>query len=95
MQPEGLTTTGFDQDDFVMIPYTTAMKNGWRIFLLRPFLLKQLHRQLTKSAGCFPNGITCAPKNQKISRFPALRTLKAQEEASHIFALMLASIASV
>ena len=32
MQPEGLTTTGFDQDDFVMIPYTTAMKNGWRIF---------------------------------------------------------------
>ena len=101
MEAKGLTPTGFDQDDFVMIPYTTAMKKLKGIYWLDDIfasavsteaidpaidqvtrLLRQRHHLRPDEADDFN------------IRHPE-DTLKAQEEASHTFTLMLASIASV
>jgi len=101
MQPKGLTPTGFDQDDFVMIPYTTAMKKLKGIYWLDDIFasavsteaidpaIDQVSRLLRQRHHLRPN----EPDDFNI-RHPE-DTLKAQEEASHTFTLMLASIASV
>lgn len=101
MQRKGLSPSGVDQDDFVMIPYTTAMKKLKGIYWLDDIfasavstdaiapainqvtgLLRQRHRLLPEEPDDFN------------IRHPE-DTLKAQEETSHTFTLMLASIASV
>src|SRR5580704_1310901 len=101
MQPTGLATNGFDQDDFVMIPYTTAMKKLKGIYWLDDIF----------ASAVSPDAI--APAINYVSRLLRQRhhlrpdepddfnirhpedTLQAQEQASHTFTLMLGSIASV
>jgi putative ABC transport system permease protein len=101
MQPKGLATNGFDQDDFVMIPYTTAMKKLKGIYWLDDIF----------ASAVSPDAI--APAINYVSRLLRQRhhlrpdepddfnirhpedTLRAQEQASRTFTLMLASIASV
>ena len=101
MQPKGLSSNGLDQDDFVIIPYTTAMKKLKGIYWLDDIftsavsadaiepavtqiseLLRQRHHLRPDEADDFN------------IRHPE-DTLKAQEQASYTFTLMLASIASV
>lgn len=101
MEPKGLSTTGIDQDDFVIIPYTTAMKKLSGIYWLNdifasavsaeaiPPAIDQVVRLLRQRHHLRPD----EPDDFNI-RHPE-DTLKAQEEASHTFTLMLASIASV
>ena len=101
MEAKGLTPTGFDQDDFVMIPYTTAMKKLKGIYWLDDIFasavsteaidpaIDQVTRLLRQRHHLRPD----EPDDFNI-RHPE-DTLKAQEEASHTFTLMLASIASV
>ena len=101
MKPKGVTPTGFDQDDFVIIPYTTAMKKLSGIYWLNDIF----------ASASSPDAVR--PAIDQVSRLLRQRhhlradepddfnlphpedTLKAQEEASHTFTLMLASIASV
>jgi putative ABC transport system permease protein len=101
MKPKGVTPTGFDQDDFVIIPYTTAMKKLSGIYWLNDIF----------ASAISPDAVR--PAIDQVSRLLRQRhhlrpdepddfnlphpedTLKAQEEASHTFTLMLASIASV
>jgi len=101
MEPKGLSTTGTDQDDFVVIPYTTAMKKLRGIYWLNDIFasavsadainpaIDQVVRLLRQRHHLRPE----EPDDFNI-RHPE-DTLKAQEEASHTFTLMLASIASV
>jgi putative ABC transport system permease protein len=101
MLPKGLTNTGFDQDDFVMIPYTTAMKKLKGIYWLDDIFasatsteainpaieeVTQLLRQRHRLRPGEPDDFNI--------RHPE-DTLQAQEKASETFTLMLASIASV
>jgi putative ABC transport system permease protein len=101
MEPKGLSSNGFDQDDFVIIPYTTAMKKLAGIYWLDDIYASAISAQ------------AIAPAVDQISELLRQRhhlrpdeaddfnirhpedTLKAQENASHTFTLMLASIASV
>ena len=101
MEPKGVSSTGFDQDDFIMIPYTTAMKKLKGIYWLDDIFasavstdaiepaIDQVSRLLRQRHHLRPD----EPDDFNI-RHPE-DTLKAQEEASHTFTLMLASIASV
>jgi putative ABC transport system permease protein len=101
MEPKGLSTTGNDQDDFVIIPYTTAMKKLKGIYWLDDIYasavsqsaiepaIDQVSRLLRQRHHLRPD----EPDDFNI-RHPE-DTLKAQVEASHTFTLMLASIASV
>jgi putative ABC transport system permease protein len=101
MEPKGVSSTGFDQDDFIMIPYTTAMKKLKGIYWLDDIFasavstdaiepaIDQVTRLLRQRHHLRPD----EPDDFNI-RHPE-DTLKAQEEASHTFTLMLASIASV
>jgi putative ABC transport system permease protein len=101
MHPKGLSSNGFDQDDFIIMPYTTAMKKLRGIYWLDDIY----------ASAVSPNAI--APAVLQITNLLRQRhhlrpdepddfnirhpedTLKAQENASHTFTLMLASIASV
>jgi putative ABC transport system permease protein len=101
MEPKGVSSTGFDQDDFIMIPYTTAMKKLKGIYWLDDIFasavstdaiepaIDQVTRLLRQRHHLRPD----EPDDFNI-RHPE-DTLKAQEEASHTFTLMLGSIASV
>jgi putative ABC transport system permease protein len=101
MQPKGLSTTGVDQDDFVIIPYTTAMKKMRGIYWLDDIFasavstdaiepaIDQVSRLLRQRHHLRPD----EPDDFSI-RHPE-DTLQAQEAASRTFTLMLASIASV
>jgi putative ABC transport system permease protein len=101
MEPKGLSSNGFDQDDFVIIPYTTAMKKLRGIYWLDDIYasavsqdaiepaIDQVSRLLRQRHHLRPD----EPDDFNI-RHPE-DTLKAQVEASHTFTLMLASIASV
>jgi putative ABC transport system permease protein len=101
MQPKGLATSGFDQDDFVNIPYTTAMKKLAGIYWLNDIFasavspeatapaIDQVRRLLRQRHHLRPE----EPDDFNI-RHPE-DTLQAQEEASRTFTLMLASIASI
>ena len=101
MEPKGLSSNGFDQDDFVIIPYTTAMKKLKGIYWLDDIYASAVSAE------------AIAPAAEQITQLLRQRhhlradegddfnirhpedTLKAQEDASHTFTLMLASIASV
>ena len=101
MQPKGLSSNGFDQDDFIIIPYTTAMKKLRGIYWLDDIFasaisaeainpaVQQISNLLRQRHHLRPD----EPDDFNI-RHPE-DTLKAQENASHTFTLMLASIASV
>ena len=101
MQPKGLSTTGIDQDDFIIIPYTTAMKKLKGIYWLDDIFASAVSTdaiapaidQVTRLLRQRHHLRTEEPDDFNI-RHPE-DTLKAQEEASHTFTLMLASIASV
>jgi putative ABC transport system permease protein len=101
MQAKGSTPNGFDQDDIVVIPYTTAMKKLKGISWLDDIYASAV------SADAIPpaiDGITKLlrqrhhlrpdePDDFNI-RHPE-ETLQAQEETSRALTLMLASIASI
>lgn len=101
MQSKGVSTAGLDQDDFVIIPYTTAMKKLKGIYWLDdifasaastdaiPPAIDQVSRLLRQRHHLRPE----EPDDFNI-RHPE-DTLQAQEAASRTFTLMLASIASV
>ena len=101
MQAKGLATSGFDQDDFVNIPYTTAMKKLAGTYWLNDIFasavspeavtpaIDQVRRLLRQRHHLRPE----EPDDFNI-RHPE-DTLQAQEEASRTFTLMLASIASI
>ena len=101
MQPKGLSSNGFDQDDFVIIPYTTAMKK-----LKGIYWLDDIYASAVSAAAIEP---AVTQVSQLLRQRHHLRsdepddfnirhpedTLQAQEQASYTFTMMLASIASV
>ena len=101
MKPKGVSPTGFDQDDIVIIPYTTAMKKLSGIYWLNDIFasavssdavgpaIDQVSRLLRQRHHLRPD----EPDDFNLPH--PEDTLKAQEEASHTFTLMLGSIASV
>lgn len=101
MKPKGVTPTGFDQDDIVIIPFTTAMKKLKGIYWLDDIFasavspeavgpaISQVSRLLRQRHHLRPE----EPDDFSLPR--PEDTLKAQEQASNTFTLMLASIASV
>jgi len=101
MQPKGLSTMGVDQDDVVVIPYTTAMKKMKGIYWLDDIYAS------ASSAGAIGPAIDQIggilrqrhhlrpeePDDFNI-RHPE-ETLQAREQASWALTLMLAGIASI
>ena len=101
VQPKGLSTNGMDQDDFVIIPYTTAMKKKKGIYWLDDIYasavssdaiapaVDQLDALLRQRHHLRPE----EPDDFNV-RHPE-ETLEAQEQASRTLTLTLASIASI
>jgi putative ABC transport system permease protein len=101
MQPKGVSSAGRDQDDFVIIPYTTAMHKLRGISWLDDIYASasssaaittaedQIGRLLRQRHHLRPD----EPDDFNI-RHPE-DTLQAQQETSRTFTLMLASVASV
>ena len=101
VQPKGLSTNGMDQDDFVIVPYTTAMKKLKGIYWLDDIYasavspaaispaVDQIGALLRQRHHLRPN----EPDDFNI-RHPE-ETLQAQEQASRTLTLTLASIASI
>jgi putative ABC transport system permease protein len=101
VQPKGLSTNGMDQDDFVIIPYTTAMKKMKGIYWLDDIYasavssdaiapaVDQLDALLRQRHHLRPE----EPDDFNV-RHPE-ETLEAQEQASRTLTLTLASIASI
>ncbi|MGH9685179.1 MAG: ABC transporter permease [Candidatus Acidiferrales bacterium] len=100
-QPKGLSTSGWDQDDFVMLPYTTAMKKikgtNWLddIFTsaVSPDAIAPAEQQITLLLRQRHKLRPSEPDDFNI-RHPE-EALQAQEQASKTFTLMLAAVASV
>jgi putative ABC transport system permease protein len=101
MQAKGFSTTGYDQDDVVVIPYTTAMKK-----LKGIYWLDDIYASAASSGEIAPaideiTGLlrqrhhlrSDEPDDFNI-RHPE-ETLQAQERASWALTLMLAGIASI
>ncbi|HKV05542.1 MAG TPA: ABC transporter permease [Candidatus Acidoferrales bacterium] len=101
MQAKGLTPTGYDQDDIVVIPFTTAMKKLKGIYWLDdiyasansadaiPPAIDEISGLLRQRHHLRPD----EPDDFNI-RHPE-ETLQAQEAASRTLTLMLAGIASI
>jgi putative ABC transport system permease protein len=101
LQQKGLSTTGFDQDDMVAVPITTAMHKLKGISWLDDIFCSatspesvtlaedQIYRLMRQRHRLRPD----EPDDFNI-RHPQ-DALQAQEEASKTFTLMLASLASV
>ena len=101
LQAKGLAPTGRDQDDFIMIPYTTAMRklkgDNWLddIFAsaVSPEAIPAAELAVCNLLRQRHHLRSDEPDDFNI-RHPE-DTLQAQQEASRTFTLMLASIASV
>jgi putative ABC transport system permease protein len=101
MEAKGFSPTGFDQDDIVVIPYTTAMKKLKGIYWLDDIYASAVSSDAITPAIDEITGLlrqrhhlrTDEPDDFNI-RHPE-ETLQAQEEASRTLTLMLAGIASV
>lgn len=101
MEAKGFSPTGIDQDDFVIIPYTTAMKKLRGIYWLDDIYasavssdaitpaIDEITRLLRQRHHLRPD----EPDDFNI-RHPE-ETLQTEEEASRTLTLMLAGIASV
>jgi len=101
VRPKGLSTNGMDQDDFVIIPYTTAMKKMKGIYWLDDIYasavspdaigaaVDQIGALLRQRHHLRPD----EPDDFNV-RHPE-ETLQAQEQASRTLTLTLASIASI
>jgi len=101
MQPKGLSSNGMDQDDFVIIPYTTAMKKLKGIYWLDDIFASAASADAIEPA-VKEVGLLLRQRHHLRSDEPDdfnIRhpedTLQAQEQASYTFTMMLASIASV
>ena len=101
LQAKGLSPSGWDQDDFVMVPYTTAMKKLKGIDWIDDIFCSAVSPEAIAPAE---NEIAALlrqrhklrpeePDDFSI-RHPA-DSLEAQEKASETFTIMLACIASV
>lgn len=101
MKPKGVSPTGFDQDDIVIIPYTTAMKKLSGIYWLNDIFASAVSSDAVRPAIDQVSRLLrqrhhLRPDEPDDFNLPHPEdTLKAQEEASHTFTLMLGSIASV
>ena len=101
MEAKGFSPTGFDQDDIVVIPYTTAMKKLKGIYWLDDIYASAVSSDAITPAIDEITGLLRQrhhlrpdePDDFNI-RHPE-ETLQAQEEASRTLTLMLAGIASV
>jgi putative ABC transport system permease protein len=101
MEAKGFSPTGVDQDDFVVIPYTTAMKKLKGIYWLDDIYASAVSSDAITPAIDKITGLlrqrhhlrSDEPDDFNI-RHPE-ETLQAQEEASRTLTLMLAGIASV
>jgi len=101
LQAKGQSATGFDQDDFVLIPYTTAQRKVKGIDWLDDIMCSAISTDAIRPAQ---QQITLLLR-ERHHIFPGLEedfnirtpedTLKALEDTSRTFTLMLASIASV
>ncbi len=101
MQPKGFSTTGFDQDDIVVIPYTTAMKKLKGIYWLDDIYASAVSADAIAPAIDGISGLLRQrhhlrpdePDDFNI-RHPE-ETLQAREQANRALTLMLAGIASI
>ena len=75
MEAKGFSPTGFDQDDIVVIPYTTAMKKLKGVYWLDDIYASAVsserdyagHRR--NNRVCCASSITCDPMSPTISTF--------------------------
>jgi putative ABC transport system permease protein len=101
MQSKGFSSTGYDQDDVVVIPYTTAMKKLRGIYWLddiyasavSPDAIQPAIQQITGLLRQRHHLRPEEPDDFNI-RHPE-EALQAQEQASRTLTLMLAGIASI
>ncbi len=101
LQPKGYSATGSDQDDFILIPYTTAQRKVKGIDWLDDIMCSAMSAEAVRPAQ---DEVTLLLR-ERHHIFPGQEddfnirspedTLKVQEEATRTFTLMLASIASV
>jgi len=101
LQPKGYSATGSDQDDFILIPHTTAQHKVKGIDWLDDIMCSAISQDTVRPTQ---NQITLLLR-ERHHTLPGQQddfnirspedALKVQEEASRTFTLMLASIASV
>jgi len=101
MQSKGFSTTGFDQDDVVVIPYTTAMKKLKGISWLDDIYASAVSADAISPAIQEITGLLRQRHHLRPDeaddfniRHPE-EALQAQEQASRALTLMLAGIASI
>ena len=80
LQSKGASTFGQDEDDTVIMPYTTVQKNcrattGCNTSCARRFLSRPPQARFSKSAAYCASGIACGRTRTTISSFAARRPL--------------------
>ncbi|HEV8383531.1 MAG TPA: ABC transporter permease [Candidatus Acidoferrales bacterium] len=101
LAPKGMSVTGQDQDDFILMPYTTVQNKVRGVTWLDDIMCSVRSRDAVRPARDMITRLLRerhhiregAPEDFNI-RTPD-ETLKVQEDASNTFTMMLASIASV
>jgi putative ABC transport system permease protein len=101
LRAKGMSVTGQDQDDFILMPYTTVMHKVRGVDFLDDIMLSAVSPEAVRPARDMIARLLRerhriregAPDDFNI-RTPD-ETLKMQEDASNTFTLMLASIACV
>src|SRR5260221_10529741 len=101
MKPKGLSTTGQDQDDTIIIPYTTAKKKLMGITWLDAVLCSAVWQDVVKLAGQQARVLLCdrhhlrAEQDDDFNIRNPEDIIQAQLEASRTLTLLLVAIASV
>ena len=101
LQPKGMSSTGQDQDDFIVLPYTTAQKRITGTFWLDDIYCSAISADIMQQATQDIIGLLrerhhlhqAEPEDFNI-RTPE-ELIRAQLQSSHLMTLLLASTASL